>query len=204
MLIRTLIIFLFCSFTTSAFAEDLLKKYLPETCYQTGEFEQQKPLGKTQKILDSQGRFAFACDKGLVWHTETPLVETSLYQKDGRQWLKSGDNPLQPLTGKIHRQLGDILNQLIGGNQQYLTKHFLMQENDSNLVLTPKQSRMKKFLQNIVIRPTADAVTIKMQHPDAFTQVRIFNITSRESLNQNQCRESTQTSDEICQQLFEL
>lgn len=203
MLIRVLIVlsFYFCSAFVSA--DDLLKRYLPETCYQTGEFEQQKPLGKTTKLLNSQGRFAFACDKGLVWRTQTPLLETNLYQLNGRQWLQAGDAPLQELKGKIHRHLGNILNQLIGGNQQYLNKHFVMMEQDQTLVLTPKQSRMKKFLQSIHITPADDAVVIKMQHPDNFTQVRIFNINSRESLDQTECRDSTQTSAEICQTLFE-
>jgi hypothetical protein len=203
MLIRILILLSLYCFSAYASADDLLKRYLPETCYQSGEFEQQKPLGKTAKLLTSQGRFAFACDKGLVWHTQSPLIETNLYQLNGRQWLKSGDNPMQQLTGKIHRHLGNILNQLIGGNQQYLNKHFEMLEQDQTLVLTPKQSRMKKFLQQIQIIPAADSVTIKMQHPDNYTQVRIFNINSRESLNQTECRDSTQTSDEICHRLFE-
>lgn len=203
MLIRILIVLSFCFCSMFASADDLLKRYLPETCYQTGEFEQQKPLGKTEKRLTSHGRFAFACDKGLVWNTQVPLSETNLYQLNGRQWLKSGDNAIQQLTGKIHRHMGDILNQLIGGNQQYLNKHFVIQEQDQTLLLTPRQSRMKKFLQQIQITPAADSVTIKMQHPDNYTQVRIFNINSRESLNQTECRDSTQTSDEICHKLFE-
>jgi hypothetical protein len=203
MLIRLLIVLSLCFCGAYASADDLLKRYLPETCYQTGEFEQQKPLGKTPKLLSSQGRFAFACDKGLVWRTQSPLLETNLYQLNGRQWLQSGDAPMQELKGKIHRHLGNILNQLIGGNQQYLNKHFVMAEQENALVLTPKQSRMKKFLQSIQVIPTDDAVIIKMQHPDNFTQVRIFNINSRESLNQTECRDSTQTSDEICHRLFE-
>jgi len=203
MLIRILFLLFVCACSTFVSADDLLKRYLPETCYQTGEFEQQKPLGKTQKLLTSQGRFAFSCNKGLVWRTQSPLLETNLYQLKGRQWLQSGDAPLQELNGKIHRHLGNILNQLIGGNQQFLNKHFAMVEQDKTLMLTPKQSRMKKFLQSIQITLTDNAVIIKMQHPDNFTQVRIFNINNRDSLNQTECREFTQTSDEICYRLFE-
>lgn len=184
-------------------ADNILDKYLPETCYQTGEFEQQKPLANTNKLLTTHGRYAFACDKGLVWHTESPLMETTLYQLNGRAWIKSADQPMQPLTGKIHQQLGKILNQLIGGNQLYLEKHFVISETNDILILTPRKSRMKKFLQVIEITRSEQVVDIKLQHPNNhFTSVVITHIQNLASLNEDQCRESTKTGVEVCQTLL--
>lgn len=184
-------------------ANEILNKYLPETCYQTGEFEQQKPLANTNKLLTTRGRYAFACDKGLVWHTESPLMETTLYQLNGRAWIKSADQPMQPLTGKIHQQLGKILNQLIGGNQVYLQKHFVVSQVNNILTLTPRKSRMKKFLQAIDIARGEQTVNIKLQHPNnQVTSVVIAHIQNLASLNEDQCRESTKTGVEVCQTLL--
>jgi hypothetical protein len=187
----------------STYADGDLAKYLPETCYQTGEFEQQKPLANTGRLLITRGHYAFACDKGLVWHTEEPLVETTLYQLNGLTWIKSADQPLQPLTGKIHQQLGKILNQLIGGNQDYLQKHFVISENNDLLQLVPRKSRMKKFLQAIDIVRSEQRVDIKLQHPDNnFTSVVISNIQNLSSLDEDQCRESTNADADVCQTLL--
>lgn len=203
MLIRSLWVFFLCAFTNFACADDFLKSYLPETCYQTGEFEQQKPLGTTNKLLTTKGRFAFACDKGLVWHVESPLVETTLYQLNGRQWIKPADSEMQPLNGKVHLQIGKILNQLIGGNQDYLNKNFVSVNKDNQLELTPRQRRMKKFLHSILIIRDSEQVNIKMlQQNNGFTAVRIYNIQNRSSLNETECRESTNTSRDVCQVLF--
>lgn len=184
-------------------ADETLDKYLPQSCYQTGQFEQQKPLGKTNKMITTNGRYAFACDKGLVWHTQSPLTETTVYQLNGHQWIKSDDQPMQLLTGKIHQHLGKILNQLIGGNQDYLRKNFVVSETDNLLQLTPRQSRMKKFLLGIEIARNEQGVNIKLQHPkDNFTSVRIVNIQNMTSLSELDCRESTQTGVDVCHTLL--
>lgn len=185
------------------YADEILDKYLPQSCYQTGEFQQQKPLANTSKLLTTHGRYAFACDKGLVWHTESPLMETTLYQLNGRAWIKSADQPMQPLSGKIHQHLGKILNQLIGGNQVYLQKHFVISQADNILTLTPRKSRMKKFLQAIEIARGEQTVDIKLQHPNnQFTSVVITHIQNLALLNKDQCRESTKTGIEVCQTLL--
>ncbi len=199
MLIRTLLLLLLCTFHSFTVADDIFKTYLPETCYQTGEFEQQKPLGRTDKLLTTKGRFAFACDKGLVWHVESPLIETTLFQSSGRQWIQSADGNMQELNGTIHQHLGKILNQLIGGNQAYLNKNFVAVHKDNQLELTPRQRRMKKFLRSIQIVREPEQVNIKMlQQDNGFTAVRIFNIQNRSSLNETECRESTNTAQDVC------
>ncbi len=203
MLIRSFLVCLLCAFNSIALAEEIVKAWLPETCYQTGEFEQQKPLGTTDKLLTTKGRFAFACDKGLVWHVESPLIETTVYQLNGRHWVKSADDKIQPLSGKVHQHVGKILNQLIGGNQAYLNKNFVAVHKDNQLELTPRQRRMKKFLRSIQIVREPEQVNIKMlQQDNGFTAVRIFNIQNRSSLNETECRESTNTAQDVCHLLL--
>lgn len=185
----------------------LLESYLPETCYQTGFYQQQKSLAGITKVLETSGNFTFACDKGLLWHTSDPLNETLVYQLQGNTQLVSADGSSKKMSGTLQRQLGKMLNQLIGGNQRYLDKTFFIDATDAGVRLTPRAKRMEKFLRAIDISRGDDSVTIRMQHQgDEFTLIRVYQLQALDHLDMAQCVQLAPTEASgfasACKQLF--
>ncbi|UUA72048.1 hypothetical protein [Cellvibrio sp. QJXJ] len=167
---------------------ELLKHYLPESCYQTGLYKQQKSIAGINKLLETEGSFAYACDKGLLWHTAAPLQETLVYQLQGTTHLVRADGSSQKLSGAVQRQLGQMLNHLLGGNSAYLEKTFAIVASDTGIQLTPRKKRMEKFLRHIHITRSSDAVTIRLQHQgDEYTAIRVYELQPLPSLNADQC-----------------
>jgi hypothetical protein len=198
-------------------SSDLLSGYLPQGCYQTGQYQQQKSIAGINKLLETQGSFAFACDKGLLWHTATPLNETLVYQLQGKTRLIHTDGSNQFLSGTLQRHLGNMLNNLMGGNRTYLEKTFFIVATDTGIRLTPRKKRMEKFLRAIDISRSTDmantdaanktAVNIRMQHQgDEFTAIRVYQTHQLSTLTQVQCEQITTNSDSplgfACQQLL--
>lgn len=184
-----------------------LQSYLPQTCYQTGFYQQQKSLAGINKVLETSGTFAFACDKGLLWHTGAPLNETLIYPLRGNSQLVDADGSSRKLSSTLQRQLGKMLNQLIGGNQRYLDKTFFIAVSDAGVRLTPRAKRMEKFLRAIDISRRDDSVTIRMQHQgDEFTLIRVHQLQTLDQLTQAQCEQFTPEDSagfaSACQQLF--
>jgi hypothetical protein len=183
-----------------------IKYYLPESCYQTGRYTQQKSVAGMNKLLETHGRFAFACDKGLLWHTAAPLSETLVYQLRGTTQLVRADGSSQRLSGTVQRHLGQMLNHLLGGNSAYLEKTFFIAATDTGIALTPRKKRMEKFLRRIDITRTADAVAIRMQHQgDEFTAIRVYELQPLPSLNAMQCAQLLEAEPPVasaCQQLL--
>lgn len=188
-------------------ADDVLDGYLPEGCYQAGRYEQQKSIAGMNKLLETQGSFAFACDRGLLWHTAVPLNETLVYQMQGATQLVQADGSRQKLSGTLQRHLGQMLNNLMGGNRLYLQKTFVIAKTDTGIRLTPRKKRMEKFLRTIDITRTSDAVTIRMQHQgDEFTAIRVYQLQQLQNLTAGQCEQLTtdpaHSLASACQQLF--
>lgn len=186
---------------------ELLQSYLPENCYQAGLYQQKKSLAGINKILETQGNFAFACDKGLLWHTGAPLNETLVYQLQGGTQLVTADGSSKKLSGTLQRQLGKMLNQLIGGNQRYLDKTFFIAATDTGVRLTPRAKRMENFLRAIDISRNDDSVTIHMQHQgEEFTEIRVFQLQSLAKLDLAECAQIAPADAAsfavACQQLF--
>lgn len=183
-----------------------LNHYLPESCYQTGRYTQQKSVAGIKKLLATEGNFAFACDKGLLWHTSLPLTETLVYQLQGGTQLVHADGSSQKLSGTLQRHLGQMLNHLLGGNSAYLEKTFVIAASETGIQLTPRKKRMEKFLRNIQITRSSDAVTIRMQHQgDEFTAIRVFDLQSLPSLSAAQCAQLLSAGNSVaiaCQQLL--
>lgn len=186
-----------------ATATALLQNYLPESCYQTGRYEQQKKLAGLTKLLETQGSFAFACDKGLLWHTAAPLNETLVYRLQGTTQLIKADGNTQKLSGTLQRHLGQMLNHLLGGDSVYLEKTFVITATESGIRLTPRKKRMEKFLRAIDIARTGADVSIRMQHQgEEYTAIRVYELQPLSALTSNQCAQLAGVAASACQQLL--
>ncbi len=181
----------------------LLHTYLPKSCYQSGRYEQQKSLVGLTKLLETQGSFAFACDKGLLWHTAMPLNETLVYQLQGTTQLIKADGSTQKLSGSLQRHLGKMLNHLLGGDSAYLEKTFVITATESGIRLTPRKKRMENFLLAIDIARTGADVSIRMQHQgEEYTAIRVYELQTLPALTANQCVQLAGVAASACQQLL--
>ena len=180
-----------------------LSSYLPEGCYHAGEYQQHKTLAGMDKPLITNGSFAFYCNQGLIWHTHSPITETTIYKAQGSHVVVRADGSTQVLDSRAQRALGKILNNLIGGNSDYLQQTFSIVEKGDRVELTPKNKQMQKFLNSLSITPQADSVKITLQLAEQeIIAIRIFARRSFASLEQTQCAQLLTLPPLACNILF--
>lgn len=195
-----------------------LSNYLPEGCYHAGEYQQHKTLAGMDKPLITDGSFAFNCNQGLIWHTQSPITETIIYKAQGDHVIMRADGSAQVLDSRAQRALGKILNNLIGGNSDYLQQTFSIVEKngvekastekdnkdkENSIELTPKNKQMQKFLHSLSITPQTDSVKITLQLAEQETvTIRIFARHSFTSLEQTQCEQLPKLPPQACKILF--
>jgi hypothetical protein len=204
-----------------------LDSYLPQGCYHAGEYQQHKTLAGMDKPLITDGSFAFNCNQGLIWHTQSPIIETIIYKAQGDHVIMRADGSTQALDSRAQRALGKILNNLIGGNSDYLQQTFSITEKsnsieegnsagkesgigkennigkESSLELIPKNKQMQKFLRSLSITPQTDSVKITLQLAEQETiAIRIFARHSFANLEQAQCEQLPKLSPQACKILF--
>jgi hypothetical protein len=188
----------------SALAQvDSLATYLPESCYYAGQYQQQKMLNGLDKPLLSEGSFVFNCKQGLIWHTQSPIVETIVYKTKGKPYILHENMSEQVLGSKIHQSLGNILNNLMGGNSAYLQQTFTFIENQHGLVLIPKKQQMKNFLTSLSIEKKSDSVMITLLLAEnETTSIRIFDRQNFAILEEKDCAQLKNSSASACKLLF--
>jgi hypothetical protein len=110
---------------------------------------------------------------------------------------------------RAQRAMGKILNNLIGGNSDYLQQTFSIVEKESSIEkedsveLTPKNKQMQKFLHSLSITPQTDSVKITLQLAEQETIViRIFARRSFTTLEQTQCEQLPKLPPQACKILF--
>lgn len=208
-------IFLMLAAPLAAWADTtILSSYLLEGCYHAGEYQQHKTLAGMDKPLITDGSFAFNCNQGLIWHTQSPITETIIYKAQGDHLMVRADGSTQVLDSRAQRALGKILNTLIGGNSDYLQQTFSIVEKDSSIrkensakessvELTPKNKQMQKFLHLLTITPQAESVNITLQLAEQETiSIRVFARRSFTSLDQTQCEQLPKLPPQACNILF--
>ena len=180
-----------------------LDTYLPQGCYHSGQYQQNKTLKDMTKPLVTEGSFAFNCNYGLIWHTQLPIVETAIYKTQGDYFILAKDTAPKKLDNRIYRALGKLLNNLIGGNNEYLQQNFTIDERVNSVVLTPKNKQMKKFLQTLTISSLDKGIKLHLDVADQETlDIQIFSQKSLESFEQNQCEQLADLQPKSCELLF--
>lgn len=176
--------------TNTSIETNLLDAYLPETCNQTGLYQQQKSIAGISKQLQTSGSFVFACEKGLLWYAGAPLNETLVYELQGSTQLITAEGTPKKISGTVQKQLGKMLNHLIGGDHRYIEKTFVVAQTDAGVRLTPRNKRMEKFLRAIDISRTDDAVSIHMLHQgDEFTAIKVYQLQTLVNTSFEQCQQ---------------
>lgn len=180
-----------------------LANFFPSACHVSGHYTQNQSLKSIEETLRSDGRFIFSCGQGLIWHTTSPFEETIVYSND--QETKRFDGAtFASIDSRLHKFLGTLLNNLIGGNHSYLEKHFTIENSENALVLHPKKKRLKKFIKDIQLVFSESGTTFQINHPEnTATQILIHEIVEYASFDESFCTKIQPLPDGTCKTLFQ-
>lgn len=194
---------LFTSVTYAQTQEPSLTTYLPDDCYHSGDYRQSEIVSGLSRPLITTGSYVYDCRQGLIWHTQTPIVETIVYARSGDTLLITEHGERRQLESRVHRRIGELLNQLIGGNSGYIRKTFTLQPAANGFTLTPNNRRMKKFLSAVKLNNHSDGVTLTLQHPDnESTSVDISERVAHANLDEASCIAIATIPPTSCRALF--
>lgn len=167
--------------------EDQLETFLPQSCFLSGKFQQEKIIVDLGEPLVSSGRFIFSCENGLIWSSSEPFSETAIYKAKGKHLKILPDGSSEVLSGRMHRELGNILNNLIGAKVDRLRKTFKISSSEEYVILEPKSKRLRKFMASIRMSLLDEGVNILMASKSESTSILISNATGLSKLNLSEC-----------------
>ncbi len=176
---------------------------LPNGCHLSGKFRQSKSIAGLHQPLISEGEFLYSCNAGLIWHTRAPIMESLIYGLEKPPAKLTDGVAIEVLDNRVHRQLGRLLNSLIGGDDGYLHKTFDARKRDKLLVLAPKKKRMQKFISAIDLTRQAQEAHITLhQAGRQQTAIHIFATAEHPSLNARDCSRVLSDQARACEHLF--
>lgn len=182
----------------------LLSEHLPEDCYHSGHYHQSERVAGLPKPLITTGSFVFDCHHGLIWHTQTPIVETIIYRRSGDALLIAQQGEQTRLEGRLHKSIGTLLNNLIGGNSDYLVKNFTLQSASNGVTLTPKKRRLQKFLQQVNLQHRGEEVTLSLHFSaEESTSVAISAKKTYAELDEQACVAIATIPPKSCRALYD-
>lgn len=187
--IRVLLFFMSMLACGHAFGstEDLARA-LPDACYHSGKFRQSKTVDGVDAPLISSGSYVFNCNKGLIWHIQMPIIETTVYTVRGKPTRVSEQGQVSQLDSRLQRALGEILNNIIGGNRRYIDKHFVIATTTSGYSLTPKNRRIRKSLNTVLLDNRNDRERLTLVQSDTETTViDIYEHHAHDKLSESSC-----------------
>ena len=179
-----------------------LKDLLPQSCFIAGQFKQEKHIVDVPTALTSAGSFIYSCRQGLIWVTDTPIVETLIYRRDSAHASISPSNEVQRLKGRLHKELGSILNNLIGANIDYVEQHFDVTVKDQQQILTPKNKRLRKFISTISLSSSDDGILLHIDGETESTLITIRQTQIFEMIDAGNCSSLFVAHTQACNVLF--
>lgn len=129
----TLVLLAFCQHSLPALATDRLAQKLSSSdCSFAGGFAQSKQLAGLNQPLMSEGAFYYHCQHGVIWKTVSPSESSLVFSKTGAAY-RVEDGEVHKLGTRQGRVLGQLLNDLIGGDVAALEKQFEITDNASTV-----------------------------------------------------------------------
>lgn len=181
-----------------------IKGFLPQHCYFSGRFVQNRKVESIPASLESQGNFLFSCEHGLIWHTGLPTRETVIYTNGKKHFQVDSDGRIEPLKGRLHDNMALLLNGLMGADVNYLEKYFSFGTIEpDNVELQPKKKNMRKFIEQLNLRKLDESIEINLVN-DARnnTTIRIYDIQVLNEFGIEQCRRHYPEPANICDSLL--
>lgn len=181
-----------------------IKDFLPQQCFFSGQFTQNRHIESIPTPLESQGNFLFSCKHGLIWHTGLPTHETVIYTNGKKHFQVDGDGRIEPLQGRLHGNMALLLNGLMGADVNYLEKYFSFGAIElDNVELQPKKKNMRRFIEQLKLRKYENSIEIGLiSDARNTTVIRIFDIQVLNKFDIDQCREHYAEPVTICDSLL--
>ena len=179
-----------------------LTQVLPGGCYHTGQFDQTVVLSEIPESINSSGTFIYSCSKGLVWSTELPTRFSMLYLSNDRPVMIDDKGKEQPIARSVQKEIGKLLNNLIGGNLEYLKNNFSISKTSSTYSLTPKKNRLRKYILYIDISAISDSTKIILAQPKQKYEITIYNTEEFEDPFLIQCEDRYSALQDACERLL--
>ena len=174
-----------------------LDNVLTKQCWFSGTFTQEKSLIGLPTPLMSNGKFLFDCERGLIWHTENPIVETKIYTTLLSHFTLNDKREIEALDGIIQTATAKLLLDIMSANTAVIANNFIVDDsNPDNVSLTPNSPFLKKGIQSIRLKKDSlqNALTITLIDKKS-QNTRIHSVKTYQS-------ESKQDAFTHCQTLF--
>ncbi len=187
-------------------ADESLQSWLPERCEYHGQFEQTRLLQELPSPLISNGRFFFDCQAGVIWQTETPIFNTTIYTKDGVNFRFGREGSVSLLKGLVHGNMSSSLRSLMAGNVSSLSEKFIIAQGstgETELELIPNRAAAKKHLQKVLLRRSGEGIEIDLVNSETTqTSISISEITEFQSSGSQVCQAIFTALPPICEGLY--
>ena len=191
------------------FAQDVpsIKQFLPQHCHYVAQFEQSRTLAALPIPLVSKGRLLHDCDRGLIWRTEIPIVESLVYSSSNRYFRIATEDKATELNGIIQGQIAMVMSALMQGNIKLLKQRFSLTITDSEarrtLVLTPVQQIVQEFIHRVRLDRSEEDVVISLDFQSGDnTTISIAEPRALDRLDYTQCQTLLEQIDQACTALF--
>jgi len=131
--------------------EALLKKP-----FLKASFEKQRKLKILSKPFNTSGIILFLPDKGVIWQTQIPLIDTLVIKNNGEMLSVREDNQIQtpqnPFTGLASRIFLTLLSlDLEKIKQLFLIDKGVKQGELYSYILRPKEKQLANIIDKIVL-----------------------------------------------------
>ena len=134
----------------------------PSSCVFSGDFKQSKHLKGLPAPIESSGQFFYHCDLGVIWKTISPIEETLVLTNIGESFIIE-NNQSKPLKSQQSKLLSELINGLMGANQQYINENFQIRKQSITtaeaFTLIPKKRRLKRGLKQIDLSFAAESLS---------------------------------------------
>jgi len=182
--------------------ETLVKQWLPNHCYHSGEFEQLKSLQGLPDVLRANGRYFYSCEHGFIWQLVLPVSDVLVYSKNGSSYKIAADGEKQKLTGRAERAIAELLKGVLGGDISVLKKRFDLVHDKSIFLLTPRRKKMRKFVAEIRLENKNDLPLTTLNFASGDVQsIQITEAQTHTEIDEQACTQS-KVSKVGCQLIF--
>ena len=185
--------FLLCISTASANAD--LDSVLAKQCWFSGTFTQEKFLKGLPVPLKSDGKFLFDCDRGLIWHTASPIVDTKIYTISSSHFALNDKHEIEVLDSLIQTTIASLLLDIMSANTQAIANNFAIKRSGSNSIsLTPNSAFLKKGIQSILLKKGLSKKALTIELVDNKSQsTRIHSVETHQSDSKQSALANCQT-----------
>jgi len=176
-------------------------------CTFTGKFEQQRSLPGTTVGLTSSGAFMHMCEKGMLWETQQPVIESLVYSYSGTHARFRPGEKIKILAGMVQKRVAELLLALMSGDAAELEHHFkldLEQSSNAQLILLPRNQAIRQQLQSLMLYSQAGQLQISISAAhggDTVIKLTEFEKTDLSAVVA--CSKLSTVADAACKHLFD-